>query len=47
MNAYTTTPTATQQAESIIARLYRAFCVELSRAIEVIGEAHNSGLRPH
>lgn len=48
MNAYTTTPSAVQpQAESTIGRLFRAFCVELRRAIEIVGEAHNSGLRPH
>lgn len=48
MNAYTTTPSAVHpHADSTLARLFRAFCVELRRALEVVGEAHNSGLRPH
>lgn len=48
MNAYTTTTESLRpQTESKLARMYQTFVVELRRAIEVLGAAHNSGIRPH
>jgi hypothetical protein len=47
MNAYTTTSTSTRIAtESKLARLYRAFCVEARRAIEIVGAAYQNGMQP-
>jgi hypothetical protein len=45
MNAYTTTPTRIA-TESKIARMFRAFCVEARRAIEIVGAAYQNGLQP-
>lgn len=48
MNAYTTTTESLRpQTESKFARMARNFIVELRRAIEVLGAAHNNGIRPH
>ena len=47
MNAYTTSTTTSRIAtESTIARLFRAFCVEARRAIEIVGAAYQNGLQP-
>jgi hypothetical protein len=49
MNAYTTTtsPTSTRSAtEGTLARLFRTFCAEARRAIEIVGVAYQNGLQP-
>jgi hypothetical protein len=45
MNAYTTTTTRIA-TESKLARMFRAFCVEARRAIEIVGAAYQNGLQP-
>jgi hypothetical protein len=45
MNATTTTTTRIA-TESTLARLYRVFCVEARRAIEIVGSAYQNGLQP-
>jgi hypothetical protein len=45
MNAYTTTSTRIA-TESKLARMFRTFCVEARRAIEIVGAAYQNGLQP-
>jgi hypothetical protein len=48
MNAYTTTSTriATESKIARMFRMFRAFCVEARRAIEIVGAAYQNGLQP-
>jgi hypothetical protein len=45
MNAITTTSTRIA-TESKLARMFRVFCVETRRAIEIVGAAYQNGLQP-
>lgn len=46
MNAYTTTTSLQPQATGKIARMFRTFCVELRRAIELAGAPYKNGVLP-
>jgi hypothetical protein len=46
MNATTTTISTRDTTDSKLARLFRAFCMELSRAIELTGASYRNGSLP-
>ena len=46
MNAYTATPTALPHTSGTLSRLFRKFCTELRRAIELAGEPYQNGMMP-
>lgn len=47
MNAYTTTSTRnTAHSDGKLSRMFRAFCIEVRRAIETVGAAYRNGPLP-